>query len=227
MKISAIIPAAGSSSRYSAAKNKLLEEIKGVPVIIRTLREVCVADEVEEIIICASEWFIEPISRMVRENNITSCVKVILGGKTRQESVFNGLKELERTGKPDFVLIHDGARPLVSPDIIKNTIETSRAKGSSVTAVPAKDTIKRVELSTGEILETLNRDELWNTQTPQVFKFEDILRVHQEFKGQNFTDDAALMEKAGCKVFVSMGSYENIKITTKEDIQIAESFVRD
>ena len=221
MKISAIIPAAGSGSRYDKEKSKLLEDLQGAPVIIRTLNTICDVEEIDEIIICTSKELIESISSLIKEAGLSKAKKVILGGKTRQESVFKGLKELAEK-PPELALIHDGARPLISKEIIKKTIKTAQEKGASITAVPAKDTIKRVNTSTGKIIETLDRQELWNVQTPQVFKFKDILQVHKEFQGQNFTDDAALMEKAGYKVFITNGNYQNIKITTKEDIKLAE-----
>ncbi len=225
MKISAIIPAAGSGSRYSKIKHKLLEELKGVPVIVHTLRAISAVDEINEIIVCASEDLLDKIELLVRIYKIPKVKKVILGGETRQKSVFKGLKELETSTKPDFVLIHDGARPLISAEIIKDSIAMAVKKGTSIAAVPVKDTIKRINSSTEEIIETLDRQELWNIQTPQVFKFDEILRVHEAFKGANLTDDSALMEKAGYKVFVCMGSYKNIKITTEEDLSSAESFM--
>ena len=225
MKISAIIPAAGSGSRYNSSKHKLLEEIRGIPVIIRTLGVISAVDEINEIIVCTSGNLREEISELVEKYGISKVKKIILGGKTRQESVFKGLQELKNSSNPDFVLIHDGARPLVSVEIIKNSIAVACEKGASIVAVPVKDTIKRIDRSTGEIIKTHDRQELWNIQTPQVFKFNEISGVHQKFKEENLTDDSALMEKAGYKVFVSMGSYKNIKITTEEDLKTAESFM--
>ncbi len=229
MKISAIIPAAGSGERYSSFKHKLLEEVNGIPVIIHTINAISAVEEIEDIIICASLDLIEKISEEVKKNNVLKVKKIILGGKTRQESVFKGLKELnkliEPDKKPDFVLIHDGARPLISVDVIKNTILTALEKNACITAVPVKDTIKRVNNLTGEVIETLNRQELWQIQTPQAFRFAEILKAHELFEGENLTDDSALMEKAGYKVFVSEGSYKNIKITTEEDFKIIQAFL--
>ena len=213
MKISAIIPAAGTGSRYSATKRKLLEELGGIPVILRTLDAISSVKEITEIVVCTSS---EEISNLIK------CHKTIPGGKTRQESVFNGLKALSN---PDLVLIHDGARPLISPKIIRNSINIAAQKGAAIVAVPAKDTIKRVNPNTGEVIETLNRKELWNIQTPQVFRYADLLKAHETYAGQDFTDDAALMEKAGHKVFVVQGSYKNLKITTEEDFKIAQSLL--
>ena len=213
MKISAIIPAAGTGSRYSATKHKLLEELGGIPVILRTLETISSVKEITEIVVSTSS---EEISNLIKNYKTTP------GGKTRQESVFNGLKALS---SPDLVLIHDGARPLISPKIIRNSISIAAQKGAAIVAVPAKDTIKRVNPSTGEVIETLNRKELWNVQTPQIFRYADLLKAHETFASQVFTDDAALMENAGHKVFVVQGSYKNLKITTEEDFRIAQSLI--
>jgi len=225
MKITAIIPAAGTGSRYSNKKNKLLENLKGIPVIIHTLRVISSVDEITEIIICTSMDLQDQIHNLIREYNIPKTKKIILGGQTRQQSVFNGLREIKNTGEFNLVLIHDGARPLVSQEIIRESISTALKKGAAIAAVPAKDTIKKINPDTGEVIETVDRQSLWNVQTPQVFRLNDIFGVHQAFKGDNMTDDSALMEKAGYKVYVCMGSYKNLKITTEEDLKIAEGFI--
>lgn len=222
MKISAIIPAAGSGSRFSSNKNKLLENINEIPVIVHTLRVISSVDNINEIIIATSADLIDEIKALIEEYKISKVNHIILGGKTRQESVFNGLKIIE---KADFIVIHDGARPLVSTKIIENSINTAVEKGASIVAIPAKDTIKRVDEKTNQIIETLNRQELWNVQTPQIFKYKEILDAHVKFKDQNFTDDSAMIEKLGIQVFTVMGSYKNIKITTQEDIKIAKALL--
>lgn len=225
MAVSAIIPAAGAGSRYSRSKNKLLEEICGIPVIAKTLMSVSSVEQINEIIVCTSRELKAEIEKIVEQYQVPKIKKIIPGGKTRQESVYNGLQELESYELLNFVVIHDGARPLVSAEIIKETIKKVREKGAVIAAVPAKDTIKKIDPVSCEVIETIDRQGLWNVQTPQVFKYNDILGVHEGFKGENLTDDSALMEKAGYKVWVCMGSYENIKITTQEDIAIAQSIV--
>lgn len=220
MKITAIIPAAGSGSRYSSNKNKILENINDVPVIIHTLKAISEIDRVDEIIICTSSDLMGDIKDLIVKYNIKKVSQIISGGATRQESVFNGLKV---ANNPDYILIHDAARPLISKDTIDNAINVAVEKGASIVAVPTKDTIKRVNCN-NKILETLNRSELWNVQTPQIFKYKEIIEAHIEFKGQDFTDDSILLEKLGIPVFVVNGNYKNIKITTQEDIKIAEVF---
>ena len=224
MKITAIIAAAGSGTRYSSIKNKLFEDLSGMPVIVHTLKKISAVKEINNIIICTSAELIDEIKQTVSDYNIKKVSDIILGGETRQESVFLGLKEAEKL-KPDLVLIHDGARPLISEDIIKNSINSALETGAGTVAVPVKDTIKRVNPDNNIIIETLKRDELWSIQTPQVFKFNEILKAHEKFKGQNFTDDSALLEESGIPVSVIVGSYKNIKITTEEDLKIARVLI--
>lgn len=235
MKIAAIIPAAGSGTRFGGNKNKLFEELAGIPVIVHTLKKISAVKEINNIIICTSKDLIGEMQQLVREYNISKGENIILGGKTRQESVFLGLKQAVSLN-PDYVLIHDGARPLVSEEIIKELIKTAVEKGASIVAVPVKDTIKKVNPETKEIMQTLNRDELWNIQTPQVFRFKEILEAHEKFQGQNFTDDAALLEEmykdefalqaeSVTSINVVEGSYKNIKITTSEDLEIARVLI--
>jgi len=226
MKITAIIPAAGTGSRYSKNKNKLLQNLDGIPVLGRTLKIIASVQEINNIIICTSEELISEIDTIIQNFNIEKVSKVILGGKTRQESVFNGLKAASEFN-PEIVLIHDGARPLVAKEIITSSIDMAKSKGVAIAAVPTKDTIKRVNILTNQIIETFNRKELWNIQTPQVFKYNELFEAHRRFEGMNMTDDSALIEKSGIPAFVVMGSYSNIKITTKEDLLYAEMLLKN
>jgi len=219
MKISAIIPAAGTGSRYGKDKNKLFEEISGIPVIAKTLKTISEVDEINEIIVCTSPEMIDDIKGIVDFYNIQKISKIIRGGATRQESVYNGLKHCINT---DYALIHDGARPFITTDIIKKAIDKALATGAAIVAVPSKDTIKEVN-ENFEIVKTPDRSRLWNVQTPQVFRYDDIISAHKKYAGMDFTDDSALIEQTGLKVYVVKGSYGNIKITTPEDIKIANA----
>ncbi|MFA6989509.1 MAG: 2-C-methyl-D-erythritol 4-phosphate cytidylyltransferase [Candidatus Gastranaerophilaceae bacterium] len=223
MKISAIIPAAGSGSRYSKNKNKLLENLCGKPVFIHTIEKIALVDEINEIIICTSPDIIEEITLLIEKWFINNAIKIILGGETRQQSVYNGLKRCEN---PDFVLIHDAARPLIEKETIIQAINSAKEKGSAIVAVPSKDTIKIAD-DTLKITGTPDRKYLWNIQTPQIFKYEEILNAHERFKELDATDDAALLEKTGKNVYLFKGSYKNIKITTTEDLMIAEVLTFD
>ena len=222
MKISAIIPAAGSGSRYSKTKHKLLEPLNTMPVIVHTLKKISDIDEINEVVVCTSVELIDTINDLIKEYAIPKISKVILGGVTRQESVFIGLNNCSN---PDYVLIHDGARPLITKEIIKNSINTAIEKGATIVAVPSKDTIKKVN-SDLVVTDTPDRSCLWNVQTPQVFKYSELLKAHQLYKSESMTDDAALIEKMGIDVTITKGSYSNIKITTEEDLKIAQALLK-
>lgn len=213
MKIAAIIAAAGSSSRFKNGQ-KLLFDLNGKTVIETTLKKFANHTMIDEIVVCTSENIIEDIKEIAKK--FPKVTKVILGGAQRQDSVLNGLKALNN---PDFVAIHDGARPLISAQIIEDTIKKAIAQGHATCAVQAKDTIKKV--IDGKIIDTPNRQELWQVQTPQVFNYKEILEAHLKFQGQNFTDDTLLIEQTGKSVYIVNGCYKNIKITTPEDIEIA------
>lgn len=212
MKISAIITAAGSSSRFG--KQKLLEDLNGKSVIERTIETFNSIDSINEIIICTSEEIIDEIKKL--SINYKKVKFIILGGKTRQESVYKGLLEAIDS---DFVAIHDGARPLISAEIIDMTITKAIEYGNAACAVSVKDTIKKV--IDDQIVETPNREDLWQIQTPQIFTTSKILKAHKKYINQNAPDDTFLLEKMGEKVFIIKGCYSNIKITTPEDAQLA------
>jgi 2-C-methyl-D-erythritol 4-phosphate cytidylyltransferase len=224
-KILALIPAAGSGTRYSKIKNKLFEKIKKIPVIIRSLITVSSVSLINEIIICAAPEIISHIENLIFEYKIKKVKKIVSGGKTRQESVFNGLLYIKGIGGCDFVVVHDGARPLVTTEILQKAIITAKDKGSCVIGMPVKDTIKKINPKTGMIIETPERNLLWNIQTPQVFRFKELLDAHELLQKETFTDDSALLENLGHSIFTGMGSYKNIKITSEEDLKIAEIFL--
>lgn len=213
-KVNAIIPAGGTSSRFGN-KNKLLEKIYDKEVIRYTI-EAFEKSEIDEIIICANINIIEELKEIFKNSQK---VKIIEGGATRQESVFNGLKASEC----DYVLIHDGARPMISTDLINSAIEEVKTKKALTVATKTIDTIK--EVIDGKIVRTIDRAKLYNTQTPQAFKYNLIKDAHMKLYGQNFTDDAGMLEELGQTVYILNGSYKNIKITTQNDIDIAKIYL--
>lgn len=215
-KINAIIPAGGTSSRFGN-KNKLLEKINGKEVIKHTV-EAFENSNVNDIIICANPAIIKDIQNIFKNSKK---VKIIEGGATRQASVFNGLKQCEC----DYVLIHDGARPMISTDLINQTIEMVKDKKALTVATKTIDTIKEVE--NGKIVRTIDRSKLYNTQTPQAFDYNLIKSAHERLQGQNYTDDAGMLEALGETVYILDGSYKNIKITTQNDIEIAKIYLSD
>lgn len=216
MAVNAIITAGGTSSRFGKS-NKLLEKINGKEVIKHTV-DAFKASNVNKIIICANIGIIDEL-KTIFKNYVD--IEIIQGGATRQESVFNGLKHL----KSDYVLIHDGARPVISPELINICIETvKRVKALSV-MTKTTDTIKIVE--DGKIIETLDRSKLYNTQTPQAFEYDLIYNAHQKFINQSFTDDAGMIEAMGEPVYIVEGNYKNIKITTQSDVAIASIYLSE
>jgi len=151
--------------------------------------------------------------------------EVVPGGRERQDSVYNGL--LRANPDTDLVLIHDGVRPFVSPGVVLATIEAAKECGAAVAAVPVTDTIKRVDAD-GFVIDTPAREQLWAAQTPQVFRYSLLMQAHQSVRKRGIlaTDDAALLEHLGVRVKVVRGSYENLKITSEDDLPLAGLILR-
>ena len=221
---SVVIVAAGKGSRMNMDINKQYIELCGKPVIARTLQVYEDCDSIDEIIVVVN------INDMFycKENIISeyyfSKVKILVaGGAQRQNSVYNGLMEVKGA---DVVLIHDGARPFVNEDIIIDCIEAAYDYGVSTAAVPVKDTIKCVA-EDGYVDKTLDRSKLWAIQTPQAFKYDIILSAHKKAIEDEYTgtDDTVLTERLGHRTKIVMGSYDNIKITTAEDLIFAEAIL--
>ena len=217
-KVSAIIAAGGNATRLGQSGGKQLLKLKGSSVIsysINTIRPY-----VDEIILVIRPEDV-PKAEADRQSSLLDVDKIVAGGNTRTESVLNALRAVN----PDceIVLIHDGARPFVSSSIIINSIESARASGAAVVAVPVKDTIKEAELQ--NVKQTLDRSKLWSAQTPQTFSFDIIKKAYEKvaLSGEStFTDDSALVESLGYKVTIVLGSDRNFKITTEEDLKFAE-----
>ena len=215
MRVSAIITAGGTSSRYGNT-NKLLDKVNGKEIIKYTV-EAFLKSEVDEIIICANSSIIEILSEFF--SNLDK-IKIVEGGATRQESVFNGLK----AAKCDYVLIHDGARPMISESVIENVISEVQVKKAVSVMTKTVDTIKEVGAD-GKIIRTLERSKLYNTQTPQAFEYNLIKSVHEKLSDKSFTDDAGMVEAFGYDVYAVEGDYRNIKVTTKSDLALAKEYL--
>ena len=228
-KITAIVLAAGSGSRMKNKTKKQFMEIKGKPVIWYSLFEF-EKSRVDEIILVTGKEDIDYCKKeIVEKYNLKKIKNVVAGGSERYESVYNGLKEV--TG--NIVLIHDGARPLINNEIIERSIEGTIKSDACVVGVPVKDTIKRADKE-GYIIDTPNRSELWITQTPQSFKTDLVKMAYKKMKEDsekgnttlNITDDAMVVEEFTTnQVRFVQGDYKNIKVTTPEDIDIAELFI--
>ena len=228
-KITAIVLDAGSGSRMKSKTKKQFMEIKGKPVIWYSLFEF-EKSRVDEIILVTGKEDIDYCKKeIVEKYNLKKIKNVVAGGSERYESVYNGLKEV--TG--NIVLIHDGARPLINNEIIERSIEGTIKSDACVVGVPVKDTIKRANKE-GYIIDTPNRSELWITQTPQSFKTDLVKMAYKKMKEElekgnttlNITDDAMVVEEFTTnQVRFVQGDYKNIKVTTPEDIDIAELFI--
>ena len=213
MALSVIITAGGSSSRYGN-KNKLLELINGKEVILHAIEAFLPLNPVE-IVVSTSESLEDELADLV--SHIKN-LKIVRGGLTRQASIFNALKVCDN---PDYVAIHDAARPLVSAQDIEKCLDKAVECRAAVLAVKAVDTIKRAD-ELGKVLETPDRKYLWAVQTPQVFDYKLIFNAHKKLEGLSFSDDAGMVEALGVPVYLVEGSYSNIKITTKKDLLLAQ-----
>jgi len=222
---SAVIVAAGRGTRMNMDINKQYMEISGKQVLARTLQVIEDCEYVNEIVLV-----VNPLDIMYCKQSIIDIygfekVKTIVaGGNERQNSVYNGLLEVSKDC--EILIIHDGARPFLEEKNIIDSITAALEFGSACTAVPVKDTIKSVD-SENFVLETPDRKKLWAIQTPQTFKYSIIMEAHARAIREGYigTDDAVLVERLGIPTKLVMGSYFNIKITTKEDIVLAEAIV--
>jgi 2-C-methyl-D-erythritol 4-phosphate cytidylyltransferase len=222
-KITAVIPAAGLGKRFGDGANKQFLMLRGKPLLIWALEAFEAVPEIYEIIPVLKDGDMESGIRMLEEYGISKVRRIAPGGKERQDSVFHGLKIVN--DKKGVVIVHDAARPLIDPSLVATAIAQLKDCEGVVVGVPIKDTIKEVE--DGEVKHTLRRDRLWSVQTPQVFRYETIYEAYDRATKESFyaTDDSALVEKYGGRIRMVMGSYKNIKITTPEDLKMAELFL--
>lgn len=220
-KVSAVIVAAGKGTRMKADINKQFLNIKGKPILYYTLKAFENCELVDEIIlVTAKDKKQYCMDEIVRKYDINKISAIVEGGKERQHSVFNGLKAVK---KSDVVLIHDGARPFVDRSIIEQGIINAERYGACTCGVKPKDTIKYVD-ENGFSIDTLDRSSLFQVQTPQCFRYDLILACHEKGinEGIAVTDDTSVVEYYGHKVYLYEGNYDNIKITTPEDLIIGE-----
>ena len=219
-----LIPAAGSGSRMKAGKNKLLIELEGESLIYWTLKSVFSASSISWVGIIGQPKEKELLLNSVKD--FSPKVKWIDGGKTRQESVFNGINSLPSNAEK--VLIHDGARCLINPDLINKCALELEKNDAVVLATKVTDTIKIVD-NQGFIQKTPNRKYLWAAQTPQGFSVDALKKAHQMAIDKNWivTDDSSLFEMLNWKVKIIEGNYSNIKVTSSIDLKIAKVFLKD
>ena len=223
MKICAVIVAAGNSTRMqSGGASKLLMEVNGEPVLRRTLRAFDEAGCISEIVVVTRPVDFEDVKKAAE--GIIKPLRITAGGKERQDSVANGVALVKDA---DLIAVHDGARPMITPALIEKVCADGAKYGAATLAVPVKDTVKEAD-SEEFVHATPDRSKLRAIQTPQVFSlplYKKALDVAAA-AGKKYTDDCQLIENAGGKVYLTMGDYRNIKITTPEDIAVAEAFLK-
>ncbi len=221
MAAGAIIVAAGSSTRMGSAGDKTLADIGGEPLIARTIDVFESCDAVTAIALVVSEGNRDAIAALCDAKGWRKTVPPLIGGARRQDSVRAGLDALPPDC--DWVLVHDGARPFVTPRMIEEGLAAAAMAGAAIAVVPAFDTVKRIGEG-GRVVETLDRSELAMVQTPQVFRRDVLERAHAEVTG-DVTDDAAMVERIGVEVRTFEGARSNIKVTTPEDLLIASAML--
>ncbi|PJA19180.1 MAG: 2-C-methyl-D-erythritol 4-phosphate cytidylyltransferase, partial [Candidatus Diapherotrites archaeon CG_4_10_14_0_2_um_filter_31_5] len=223
----AVICAGGKGTRINAGKNKVFVKIKGKEIISRTIQVFENAENINGIIISAAKEDEKEIKKIIEREGFKKVKAVVEGGKQRQDSVWNGIKKLKETAKKeDIVLIHNAANPFLEEKTINECIKEAEKFGASVAAQKVKDTIKRVNEDL-LVKETLNRKELWQMQTPQTIIFHIALKAFEKAYKENFygTDDVQLVERIHGKIKIVECPYENIKITTQEDIDLAKKII--
>lgn len=216
----AIILGAGAGTRMKTDKSKLLLEINGKTVLERTVETFSKIKEVHEIIVVCRESDLDSFESVLSAYNISYC----FGGDTRQQSVMNAVETIDEC---DYLIIHDGARPLITEKEIKDTLASAIQNGAAAVGVMVKDTIKVVD-SNKQIVSTPDRSTLVSIRTPQIFEFKMYVDAVEKAKtdGKDFTDDCQLIEYFGKPVFTVIGDYGNIKITTPEDLPMAEGVLK-
>ena len=221
--ISAIILAGGKGKRMGSAISKQFIDIKGKPIIYYTLKKFSENKKIDNIIVVLPEDEVKYFKENILKKYELRINKIV--GKERQDSVYNALKSLKNSST-DIVLIHDGARPFISERIINEGIKFAEIYGAAAPGVMPKDTIK-VKNEKNFSIDTPNRANLVSIQTPQVFKFDEILECHEKirYNGEKVTDDTMVVEKYGYSVYLYDGEYTNIKVTTAEDLILAERLI--
>ena len=221
-----VIVAAGSGSRMNMGINKQFIKLKDKEIIAYTIEKFYKHKNIDEVVVVIKEEEFEFFKSEIIDKYNFKNIKIAFGGKERQDSVYNGLKKLDKNC--DIVLVHDGARPFISEKLIDNCIKEAKNNNAVVVGVPVKDTIKVIN-EEYDIVGTPDRSKLWAVQTPQTFNYDILLKSYEDaFKNDFYgTDDAMLVERIGYKVKMIEGSYNNIKITTQEDLNIGTQILKE
>ncbi len=221
----AVVPAAGLGTRMGGAARKQYRTLGGFPLLALSLQVLQRIESIREIILSVPQHDRDYcLSEIVKPFGLSKVSHIVSGGARRQDSVRNGLMAI--SDPPDMVLVHDGVRPFLQSDFVEQSISRAKDTGAAVVAIPIHDTVKRVNTER-VIQETLNREGLWHIQTPQVFRYDWLLKGHQLAQQENWevTDDATLIERIGYPVSVVEGSCFNIKITRPDDLIFGEAIL--
>lgn len=224
VKVTAVVVAAGKGKRMGK-EEKIFISLSGKPLIIHTLEALSNFSIINEIIVMVSRLNCERARReIMKKYHLRKVSQIIIGGATRTDSVYKGLKNVDE--ETDFVLIHDAVRPFISNKIVIAAVKKAGYFGAAVVGVPVISTIKKVTKDL-TVDSTLAREKLWNIQTPQVFKRKLINEAYHRARSKRIqaTDDSSLVEKIGHRVKIVMGSYDNIKVTTPQDLAVAEAIL--
>lgn len=221
--VSAILLAAGEGRRLNSSVSKPLVKIGRHAIVFYSLRTLSKHPGIGQIIAVVNRANRQAIAKIIKNYSFKKIKAIVLGGRRRQDSVYNGLKAISRDSK--WVLIHDSARPFVHAGAVTKVIRQAKKYGAAILAVRPKATIKSSRPD-NTVAETFNRDKLWEIQTPQVFEKGLLLKAYKKYSKAKVTDDASLVEKLGKRVKVVKGSYGNIKITTNEDLLFARVISR-
>ncbi len=224
MKTAAVVAGAGSGRRLGLKVRKPFVMLDGVPLIIHCLRTLDSSPRIDTIIVAIEKSCAGRLARLIKRYGLKKVREIVIGGKTRFESVRNCLRKAGNSY--DVVLIHDAARPFLDERLIRESVAAAKECGGCIVSVPETDTVKRVNGEL-EIDATLDRSRIWRAQTPQAFRRSLIVGAYEKASGHlgNVTDDASLLEREGRKVRVVFGSYRNIKITTREDLALARALL--
>lgn len=220
--VTAIVLVAGNSTRYGKNRNKNFELINGKAVISYTLNIFDKNDYIDDIIIAVKENEIQEIEKIIKNENLNKKIKLVIGGNTRKESVYNCLKMTNS----DIVIIHDGARPAIKQEYIDKCLETMDEFSGATMGVKSKDTIKITD-DNNVVINTTKRKNTWLIQTPQCFERKILLDMHEKYNDEDITDDCMLLEKENYKVKIIESDYTNIKLTTYEDLSIIKEFLKN
>lgn len=225
MRVAAIIASGGEGKRFSSLEKKQFQDLFGRPVLAHSTYPFQKSDLINEIVLVVPEEDLEfTREKVVNPFGLTKVSSIVAGGTKRQDSVFNGLSNLKN--EPDFVFIHDGVRPFVKIEEIEKAFLEVEKYGAVIFAIPARNTIKKVD-STKNVMKTFSRDELWEAQTPQIFRYDWILEAFKRAFDENYyaTDESTLIERVGHCVKVFPCSPENIKITYPVDLKLAQGIL--